>query len=157
MVSRIHVKVGTTVLEYEGEEEFIQSRFLDVLRQIVEMSPPSFASPVDSETTPKGKGATNGDSASTVAAKLKVDSGPSLVIAILFHATQFEGKQSLSRKEILARMQKASAFYKNSYGANLTGSIERLVKDGAVNEVGSSQYALSQRKLAEVGGSLVAS
>ncbi len=147
MASKIKIKLAGVEVEYEGEHEFLESELLGLIKSLMAIAPAVPASPVHPPGgPPAGLGGTGTGTVSTYAAKLKVASGPDLIIASLLQAAMVDGTASLKRKELHAKMKSATAYYKATYNSNLTASLKNLVKAGDINEVATDEYAIAPAK-----------
>lgn len=149
MASKIKIKLAGIEVEYEGEHEFLEAELLSLIKSLMDLTPALPTNPPNPQGgTPPGSGATGIGTVSTYAAKLKVNSGPELVLASLLQAALVDSTASLKRKDILIKMQSATAYYKTSYSNNLTSSLKTLVKSGDINEVAAGQYTIAPAKKA---------
>ena len=81
----------------------------------------------------------------TIAGKLNCKSGPDLVKAAAARLTYSLRLSTFKRKQILGEMKKASGYYKQSYGQNLSNYLNQLVKDGILVETSANTYALDAK------------
>lgn len=149
MASKIKIKLAGVEVEYEGEHEFLESELLGLIKNLMAIAPAISTSLALPPTgNPAASGGTKSGTVSTIAAKLKVASGPDLILASLLQATMVEDKASLKRKDLLAKMKSATAYYKATYRSNLSSSLTTLVRAGEINEVAADEYAIAPTKRA---------
>ncbi|MFO0972125.1 MAG: hypothetical protein U1A27_01625 [Phycisphaerae bacterium] len=154
MASKIRIKLGAIEVEYEGEHDFLERDLLALVKDLMEiapLAPPSRDHKAgNNQTGQGGHGGGGTGTVSTFAAKLKVASGPDLILAALLHSAKVDGKASLKRKDLLTAMQSAKSHYKASYSNNLSSSLKNLVKSNDINDVAADEYALSTAKMTEL-------
>jgi hypothetical protein len=160
MSSKIRIKVAHVEVEYEGSEEFLKDGLVDLLQSISDLYPAASAG------SPSATNAGGGETAmarsehqlegsiNTVAARLKVASGPELITAAIAHLQLVQGKETASRKEITTEMRKASAYFKQSYVGNMTANLQSLVKTSVLNEIGADTYSLTAATRAQIASTL---
>ena len=78
----------------------------------------------------------------TIAAKLGVNNGPALIMATAIRLTLVENCGTFTRKQLLTDMKTASGYYKESYSANMTQYLNKLVKKQKLNEVSKNSYSI---------------
>lgn len=154
--SRIKIKMGTVEVECEGSESFIKHELPEIIRSVSELYNESLGSNMPNSGPKDGKqddpdseisdGEMNIGTTGSVAAKLKVNSGPELVIAAAARLTFAEKKDKFSRKDLLSSMKSASSYYRTTYSKNLSQYLSRLVKDGALLETAKDVYAIQAKK-----------
>jgi hypothetical protein len=150
MTTKLRVKIGALELDYEGTEEFVSSGLMPLIEALKKIE--VTAAPIRdhaSGAAQRTKGGEHGPthrselmSTSTIAQKMKGKKGPSLALAAVARLVIVGNKQNADRSEILQEMKGASAYYKDSYSANLTTSLQSLVTSGKLNDLGSNRYAL---------------
>ncbi|MEM5401137.1 MULTISPECIES: hypothetical protein [Paraburkholderia] len=86
----------------------------------------------------------------TIAARLKVESGPELVLAAAARLTMAEGHSVFTRKQLINEMRSAHSYFKETYVKNLSGSVHRLLKDNKLNEPSKGNLALTASCRAEL-------
>jgi hypothetical protein len=164
MDSRIHIKMGSIEVEYEGNEGFIKENLLNLLTSLSELfkeaGMPSEATPSEAPQIEKA-GRTPGKieaTTGTIAAKLGCTSGSDLVIAAAARLTIVSGLKAIPRTKLLEEMKSASAYYKQTYGKHLSEYLQSLIKAGKLVESAKDTYALSapnrkelEAKLAQQG------
>jgi len=158
--SKIKIKFGAIEVEYEGSETFLKEELPRLLAAVsdlyskskgalgsTEAEPVPVASASQASTTQKKIESTTG----SLAAKLKVKSGPDLVLAAAARLSFVLGLTTFSRQKLIDEMKTASAYYKSSYLSNLTQSLNNLVKEGKLNEPRQGNYALTELSLKDLG------
>ncbi|WP_462248916.1 hypothetical protein [Ekhidna sp.] len=158
--SKIKIKMGPIEVEYEGSESFLKEELPEILKAVSDLykeagskmelpNSNSIANPqlVETDTLLE-------ETTGSLAAKLSSNSGPELIIAAAAQLTFVQSKDRFTRKEISDSIKTASAYYKNSYGSNLTTYLNNLVKDGSLLEKSKDVYALSATKLKQLKSSL---
>jgi hypothetical protein len=150
MASKIRIKLGVIEVEYEGEHDFLEKDLLTLVKDLMEIAPPSSRSDQQTGGGQGGQGtqgAGGTGTVSTYAAKLNVASGSDLVLAALVQAAKVDGNASLKRKDLLAAMKTAKSYYKATYSNNLSQSLKNLVRSKDINEVATDEYAISPTKM----------
>ncbi len=86
MASKIKIKMSGIEIEYEGDHEFLQSELLSLVKNLMDIAP----EPGDPPPAVVDSGAEAVEASvpalSSIASRLSVDSGPSLVKAALYQA-----------------------------------------------------------------------
>lgn len=155
MESKIKIKMGPIEIEYEGSEAFLKEELPALLSAVSDLykesgvteavvnaeSDPVPAVSVAS-TTEKTTGSLQATTG-TIAARLGVKSGPELALAAAARLTLSLGIESFSRAQLLEEMKSASAYFKQTYNKNLSGTLTRLLKDGKLFETAKNTYSLS--------------
>ena len=154
-MSKIRIKMGSIEVEYEGSDAFLKKELPEILEAVSKLYKES-GEGHEGETTPlppakpgkkrKISSATTG----TIAAKLKVGRGPDLIIAAAAKMTLVDGLNNLARKALHDEMKTASAYYKTSYGSNLSSYITNLVRVARLVESAKDTYALSADEQADL-------
>jgi hypothetical protein len=162
VTSKLRIRIGEVEVEYEGPEEFLKKDLPQLLRTAIELH--GIDDGADAETKPKKKthashagGAMPSLTTGSIASKLDVKVGSDLLKAAAAHMTFVAKKETFSRQELLAEMQKAKSYYKTSYSGNLSKYFKAaLAKDGFLTETSTNAYALKaaartdlERKLAD--------
>jgi len=147
---KIHIKVGSLEVDYEGTEEYIKNDLLTTVEKVKEMfgieelpRVPAQSSMIVPPTSVTSGGFPKG-TVKTIAAKMKANTGPDLALAAAAQMTLVEGRDSFSRKQILETMKKAAGYYKDSFGSNLGQTLINLVKKQRLHEVSKDTYSLPQ-------------
>ena len=159
-MSKIRIKMGEIEVDYEGSEEFLGKELPEFLEGISklykELHPlmPDANDEASSNTpTKKKKGPTLGTTA-TIAAKLSCNTGPDLLTAAAARLTLGLGRESFTRKELLAEAQTAKSYYNRSVSKNLSRYLQSLVQDDKLNEVSTDTYALTTKEHQRLEASL---
>jgi hypothetical protein len=155
MTSSISIKISGFEVSCTASEEFIKDELLAVIKAAAEVyettknstdiegtkNPPSSENVIRTH-----KNALNPITVTTIASKLKVNSGSTLVLAACLSLHR-SGKQNYSRKEITAEMKKASTYFKKTYLNNLTTSLKTLIDSGKLLEQTTNVYAIEATTL----------
>jgi hypothetical protein len=146
--------MGAIEVEYEGSEQFLKKELPELLAAVSKLYAQS--GPVANGKTgieDSGCGPLNGNvggTTTTIAAKLKSNSAPELMIAAAAHLTLVANKPEFSRKELLEAMKSASGYYKSSMTNNFGNCANGRVRAGELVEVRKGHYALSPKKLGDL-------
>ncbi|MBR8284602.1 hypothetical protein [Burkholderia vietnamiensis] len=159
--SKIKIKLGAIEIEYEGSETFLKEELPALLTAVSDLYqssqihiPPNGSDtlPVDSHSLNGAAGlngatSTNGaamfGTTNAIALRMDVKSGPELILAAAARLTIGAGVEVFARKRLVDEMRTASTYFKGSIVKNLTASLQRLVKDGKLNEPSRGHYALT--------------
>lgn len=158
MTSKIKIKMGAIEIEYEGSENFLKEELpalLNAVSDLYKSSAPIIekSSPVSETIALSAKNKIEGTTA-TLAAKLGGSTGPDLIMSAAAQLTFVQNKNKFSRKDIVAEIKSATAYYKVSYFNNLTPLLNGLVKVGKLMEPSSGNYSLSAQSLKDIGAKL---
>jgi hypothetical protein len=93
----------------------------------------------------------------SLAAKLNVKTGPDLLMAAAARLTFVTSLPTFPRQMLIDEMKTASAYFKANYVGNLTSALNKLVKDGKLNEPSQGNYALTASSLKELEQRIVRS
>lgn len=156
MESKIRIRLGEIEVEYEGSQEFLKKDLPELIKTVSELhrnqTPANGSNGGNGGATAKAD-QTAGDklnqSTNSIAAKLKCQSGPELVLAAAAHLTLDKGFKTFSRKQLRTEMQTASNFYKRSYGSNLIKILKTLLQK-ELNEPSASTYSLADTTLTDI-------
>ena len=151
MTSYIRIKMGAVEVEFEGDEQFLRNELLQVVSETIELyRNAGVAGAAETGVHSLGtKGRVTG-SAAAIATRLGSSTGSDLILAVAAHLSFVEDKSTFGRQEILDEMKAAAAYYKRSYGANLTNYLQTLRNAGKLNELGKDTYALSSETRKEL-------
>ncbi len=156
MSSKLKIRIGEVEIDYEGNEEFLKQELPELLKTAMELHKAAGTVPArdslagTAKDTHKILSLTTG----TIAARLKVSSGGDLLLAAAVHLTFVLKKETFSRKELLAEMQKASSYYRKSYSGNLTNYLKAAVDDDELSETATDAYALTAKTRADLEAKL---
>ena len=142
MSGKIRIKVGEVEVEYEGSEDFIKKELSIILKDVSSLYA-AFGRKAGGGIIP-GKEKIVGDaglSATTIAQRLKVTSGPELIMAAALHLT-LSGTENFTKKNIREKMRGATGYYKSSYAKNFDAYLTRLVKTGRISHSGGDSYSV---------------
>ena len=151
MNSKIRIKLGPIEVEYEGSEAFLKEELPQLLKAVSDLySKSNLVKEFNPDGgTPPPSGTLQGTTG-TIAAKLAVKQGPDLILAAAARLSFVLGKSAFSRQEIIDEIKSANAYYKKSYLANLTQSLNNLMKDGKLLEPSTGTYSLSATTQADL-------
>lgn len=154
MTGRINFKAGDFEVSYEGSENFISEHFLKLVGEL-SVAGEKYIKPLSSSNSHKlGHKATDvslrgGFSVSEIAGLISSQTGTDLALAAAYKLSS-DGKQSFARQDILNEMQTASAYYKSSFGSNLTKSLRTLILSKQLNEIGNNTYSLTAAEVSKL-------
>lgn len=159
--SRIHIKLGSLEIEFEGSEAFLENHLPNLVELLGSIEPPLPENGEPDEVEAELLEA-SGDkskqeldmSTSMIANKLDAARGRDLVIAACAHLHLVKGHEQYSRSNILAEMQTAKSYYRSTYSNNLTGTLKRCVKAGELNELTENTFSLHETMLKQLKGKL---
>lgn len=149
MTSKLRIRIGEVEIEYEGSEEFLKQELPQLLTTAMELRKAADASGSKAGAgggEKKGASPLGAATTATIAARLKVKSGPDLLIAAAARLTLIQNKDTFTRQELLAEMQTASSYYKKSYSNNLSSYLSGCVSSGDLTETARHTYALGATK-----------
>ncbi|MBK1867305.1 hypothetical protein [Taklimakanibacter albus] len=152
---RFGLKIGHIEMEFEGAKDVFEAKIEPIVRELVEFGMVNL-----SVEFPGNQLDVNGDKPKTpaqamtvksVAAKLGVKDGSSLVSASVASLVVLRMKQTVTRQEIHDEMKQAIGYYKTTYGSNLSSYLDTLVKQEVLIEVSKDVYAMkeSERQVME--------
>lgn len=159
MTSKIKIKMGAIEIEYEGAEQFLKDELPELLSAVSDLykaSAPSIEvnKPIVNADASSGKNTEVVGTTSTLAAKLGGGSGPELALTASARLTFVLEKEKFTRKEIMAEMQSASAYYNPNFSKNFTAILNGLVKDKKLMEPAKDTYSLSADSRKSIGAQL---
>lgn len=150
--AKLSIKLGALELIYEGNQDFIEDGLIDMIERLSSLEIPDVApSPAALHTVSSEAGRTTQTSAqgpssrlstSDFAVKMGVKTGTDLAMAAAAYLHHTRGSEEFRRTDLLTAMKSAKAFYKASYGSNLSKSLETLTKGGRLQNPGTETYAL---------------
>jgi hypothetical protein len=142
-MAKIKLSTGNFDVEFEGEPEFIETKllkFVDEVMGLVGTAPTSYVSKGGSETMAQMALEL---STNTIAQVIGVKTGSDLALAAVAKINLVKNKSTAGRQEILDEMKEATTYFKESYASNLTAYLSTLVKSKRVNLVARGTYALA--------------
>lgn len=147
---KLEVTLGPLSLSYEGSEQFASESLNHIIEQLCEIPIPDVGAGSTGVASLTGPSASPPDtpqlvsklSTTDLAAKMGVKTGTDLVTAATAYLHHTRGMEEFRRSDILSEMKKAKAFYKSSYGSNLSKSLDTLVKSGKLQNPFQDTYAL---------------
>lgn len=163
-VSKIKIKLENIAIDFEGSEDYIRSDLPNLLEILCTYAVPlANETKIESDVEEVEELPANPDpthlrlemTTNTISAKLKVTKGTELVLAACAHLCLVKGADTFARKNILAEMQTASNYYKQTYCKNLSQSLSSLVKDNKLIERSKDNYALTAKARQELEATIV--
>jgi hypothetical protein len=153
--AKLRLKIGQLELEYEGSETFIENGLMHIIERLTTLDVPNMPPPpheAGEQATlppPAAQLAPPKSSLSTTdfAAQMGAKSGTDLVMAAASYLHHTKGVEEFRRPDILQEMKSAKAFFRASYGSNLTKSLDTLVKSGRLQNPRSDTYTLPYREI----------
>ena len=142
----IKIKVGEVSIEYQGNQDFIESGLHDLLENIIDLAPASTKSGSATMNTIPGQTTQSNlqhMSTNTIASAMGVRAGPELIMAAVAHIQLVKGKDRAVRGEISQEMKGATTYYKSTYGSNLSSYLDSLIRNKRLNLISDNTYALS--------------
>ncbi|SEV96157.1 hypothetical protein SAMN04488515_0418 [Cognatiyoonia koreensis] len=147
---KISLKIGDLDVSCEASEEFVSKQLSILINDIIDLEIPNLVPasaagsssaqvdglPASSPPVPSKLSTTD------FAVKMGVKSGSDLVMAAAAYLHHTAGSEEFRRQDILNQMKSAKAFYKTSYGSNLSKSLEMLIKSGRLANPSSETFAL---------------
>ena len=158
-MSSLRIRVGLTEIHYEGKAEISLADVRELLSFVYELvSDTSHLDESASEGTEKehlpDTDNLSGLHVDTVSSRLKVSTGPELVVAACATLQIVNKMASVDRKTLLEEMKKATGHYNQNMSSNLTRYLSQLVASKTFNKVGGGGYSLTAAKRAEIGAIL---
>lgn len=159
MTSKVRMKLGELEVECEGTEEFLKAELPKLLSMLSKLQPNAASelrnghrngSPRTDEASTENDVDEPLGTTETIAARIKCDSAPDLMIAAAAHLTFVSKKPSFTRKDMLAEMKAATSYYNKSMVNNFSKNTSNLIKAGKFSEVTSGSYSLTAKARAEV-------
>lgn len=153
---KMNLQLGALRLEYEGTSEFAERELLELVSRFaaievphivqVESSNPSKSEPsVAIEVPARAKLSTT-----DFAVKAGAKSGTDLVMAAAAYLHHTRGMEEFRRSDILMEMKTAKAFFKASFGSNLSKSLDILIKSGRLQNPKADTFTLPYSELAKI-------
>lgn len=147
--AKLRIKLGQMELEYEGSQNYIETGILELIEQLsaveiqdIEVKEQPSA-PEDLAGSAAGMPPNTAKLSTTdFAVKLGVKSGTELVMAAAAYLHHTRSLEEFRRADILSEMKGAKAFFRQSYGSNLSKSLETLTKSGKLQNPKADTYAL---------------
>ncbi|MEI3315563.1 MAG: hypothetical protein V8R29_04975 [Eggerthellaceae bacterium] len=152
MESKITINLGSLSVEYEGPEDYLRDGLFTLIEQLqgISINVASQSFPSEEETTviveptsPSCISTSLNLSVDNIAAKLGVKNARDVTLAASAYLAFVEQKSSFSRQEILNAMKRATSYYKQSMGSNLSKTLARMVKDDELLQGSKGAYSLS--------------
>ena len=146
----IRIKLGQLEVEYQGDASFLKKDLLETVKELLALQI------AEQSSSGNGGGAGGGfdHSTDTIANILGAKRGPDLMMAAAAHLHFVKGKETFTRKEIIAEMRTASGHWKSSYGANMTTNLNGLKSKERLRQISQGTYALSNKERQALGAKL---
>lgn len=142
-MARIKIVLGTLQLEYEGEQDFIESRLIGLAEKILALRVPPATHDASTVQEQRPQSPAKEVSTNTIAQLISAKTGSDLALAAIARINLIKKNSTASRSDILDEMKEATTYFKESYGSNLTSYLDTLVRGKKINLVSRSNYALS--------------
>ena len=147
---KLQVKLGPLEVHCEASEQFVHTELIDIIRLFSELEIPNIvtleglAGDLSVAVSPTPQSAEPGVKLSTTdfAVKMVAKSGSDLVMAAAAYLHHTQGQEEFRRADLLGQMKSAKAFYKASYGSNMTKSLDMLTKSGRLGNPRPDHYSL---------------
>lgn len=154
MDGRIRIKLGKMEIEYEGPADFLKNDLVALIKDLGSVSEEIQRQ----DNCPDGdvsvgeafEGSGSQDdpapldySINTVASKLGVQSGRDMVLASAAYLSFVENRESFTRQDLLRTMQRATSYYKQTMGSNLSKTISRMIKGDDLLEGSKGTYSIA--------------
>lgn len=152
--------MGSIELEYEGTETFLKEEVPALFSALIDLYQSAPIKDQGIESAPPqsdGEGRQSRVQATTgsLAAKLNVKSGSELILAAAARLYFVEGLMAFPRQRLIDEMKTASAYYKSTYLNNLSQYLQRLVKEGHLNEPSQGNFALTASSIESMKARIV--
>jgi len=147
---KLNIKLGALELNYEGPQDFAGDGIEPLIQYLAEVNIPQLVA-----QTPNLPPASTGQldariepsqalklSTTDFAVKMGAKSGTDLVMAAAAYLHHTQGAEEFRRSDLLSEMKASKAFYRASYGGNLTKSLDLLTKSGRLQNPKADTYAL---------------
>lgn len=158
--TKFRVKLGSAEIEFEGDAQVLKDQIMPTVGKMLEMvqdrvdlrqpiTVPAIAPPVDSQKPAAlqiPSSLATSLSTNTIATILNASTGPDLAIAASARLNLIDGRDAITRAEILREMQSATSFYKQTMSKNLSQSLKSLAKEDRLRMVAADTYALSSKE-----------
>ncbi|MFI5252019.1 MAG: hypothetical protein ACHQQQ_06245 [Bacteroidota bacterium] len=145
MSSKIKIKIGEIEVDYEGEEKFLINELPNLLKALSELHKSS-PNPTFDEQSAYASNIKL--SINNVALKLRVKTGPELIMAACAHLEIVQGRTQYDQKAILNEMKTAKGLFKQTYAKHLAKYIRILVKNDLLTEPATGKYSIHHEKVA---------
>lgn len=149
----LSLKVGPVEVSYEGDQAFIESGLLKLVKELAVLPIAQVAAApapqnAHHNSVPNGGGGpatvggTIGHTTSQIAHSLGVSSGGDLALAAAAHLILSNGQETITRSDIFNEMKGATAFVTASYLKNLTPTLNGLVKNKKLTPISKDKYSM---------------
>jgi hypothetical protein len=154
-MTKLSLKYGALEVEYDGSEEYLTEHLPQVLAAVLALQPTQIPAKTDQGKENSAAVELGDHSVSTIAQKLKVANGPSLIMSAALSLVR-GGSPKFEKKALRERIKDAPAFYKQTYSDNFDAYVKTLVKNGRLSHTGGSSYSLPDGELKKLEASLSA-
>lgn len=152
---KIELELGPLRVKYEGSEQYAKDGLMGLISQVADIELPNVEEKsieLSSDNTaelqlPGPTTSASNLSTTDFAVKMGARSGTDLVMAAAAYLHNMRGMETFRRSDLLSEMKSAKAFYKTSYGGNLTKSLDTLIKSERLRMPSSETYALAYKEV----------
>jgi hypothetical protein len=150
---KLSIKLGALEVTCESSQAFVEAHLMDLIERLsaievrnlvpdhtmlASVGDPEFSVGIDQPRIDSRSRLSTTD----FAVKMGVKSGTDLAMAAAAYLHHTKGMEDLRRSDILNEMKAAKAFYRASYGSNLSKSLDTLTKSGKLQNPRAETYAL---------------
>ena len=146
---KLNLKLGSVEIQYEGSEAWAAEQIAHLLERISSLE----IQDMGKSSAPAGGEASAGQpiasapprvklSTTDFAVKMGAKSGTDLVMAAAAYLHHTVGLEEFRRPDILNAMKGAKAFFRASFGSNLSKSLDTLTKSGRLGSPRPDTYGL---------------
>jgi hypothetical protein len=142
--AKIRIKIGSTEIDYEGDEGYLKGDLLKIVQDLQKIAPsapvPSGKSGGADSKSPAGAPSLTTKS---IATTLGSKSGSDVAEAAVAHLAIIKGMTTFKRSEINEAMKSAAGIYNANMSANLTKIIQTLLHQKTIVETAKDTYSLT--------------
>ena len=142
-MSRIKVAIGDVQIEYEGDQDFIETKITTLAEELIALRERLPVQDREVVTSSNFSQIQSELSTNTIAQIFGAKTGTDLVLAAVARINIIRCQPVASRQEILEEMREASTYFKETFASNLTAYLSTLVRTKRINLVSKSNYALA--------------
>ena len=147
---KLSLKFGALEVECQGSEDFVGTHLIELIERVSRVELPDVVvleAPSGEEAAPAVAAGGPSEvvsrlSTTDFAVKIGAKSGSDLVMAAAAYLHHTRGMEEFRRSDLLNEMKAAKAFYRASYGSNLSKSLDMLTKTGRLQNPRADTYAL---------------
>lgn len=154
--TKLRVKLGQAEIEYEGGIDFLHKEVMPAINKMMRLVeteadlrkvlPP----PIEYATPQKNLGGPSIPpstvSTNTLASVTSAESATDLAVVASARLIMVEGKDPISRQDILDEMRTATTYFKKSFVNNHSNTLKVLVKADRLRLVADDSYTLSPKE-----------